>query len=79
MFVVKKYIAIILSLILVFGYNVSAQEGKITVSSECDISDINVPFKEANAQQDKGKVLDIKAKRLRLCRQQNDLNMRLHF
>ena len=40
----KKIIAILVTGCLLFGINVSAATESITVSSECDISDINVPI-----------------------------------
>lgn len=40
----KKFIAILITACLLLGVNVSAATESITVSSECDISDINVPI-----------------------------------
>ncbi|MCQ2478767.1 MAG: D-alanyl-D-alanine carboxypeptidase [Clostridia bacterium] len=40
----KKFIAILITTCLLLGVNVSAATESITVSSECDISDINVPI-----------------------------------
>ena len=57
----KKLIAFILALCLMSGICVSAKES-VTVSSECDISDINVPLDSAPVNAAIGQTLDIKAK-----------------
>ncbi len=57
----KKVICIILVLLAVFNISVSA-ENTVTVSSECDISDINEPIKETASNAAVGQTLDIKAK-----------------
>ena len=54
----RKILSLILILGMCFGIKVSAK----TVSSECDISDINVPFKSASTKSEIGGKLDIKAK-----------------
>lgn len=57
----KKFLCFIIVLSLVFSINVSATES-VTVSSECDISDINVPIDTAVENTVIGQKLDIKAK-----------------
>ncbi len=57
----KKLIAFILALCLISGICVSAKES-VTVSSECDISDINVPLDSTPVNAAIGQTLDIKAK-----------------
>ena len=57
----KKLIAFILALCLISGICVSAKES-VTVSSECDISDINIPFDSTSVNAAIGQTLDIKAK-----------------
>ena len=57
----KKLIAFILTVCLLFGMTVSASES-VTVSSECDISDIDVPLDSAPVNAAIGQTLDIKAK-----------------
>lgn len=57
----KKLIAFILALCLISGICVSAKES-VTVSSECDISDINVPLDSTSVNAAIGQTLDIKAK-----------------
>ncbi len=54
----KRILSLILVLCLSFSISVSAK----TVSSECDITDINVPFTTTNAKTEIGGKLDIKAK-----------------
>lgn len=57
----KKIIAFILIFCFLFGMSVSAKES-VTVSSECDISDINVPLDNTQVNAAIGQTLDIKAK-----------------
>ena len=57
----KKIIAFVIVLCLMSGIYVSAKES-VTVSSECDISDINVPLDSAPVNAAIGQTLDIKAK-----------------
>ena len=54
----KRFLCVILALTFVFSVTVSAK----TVSSECDISDINVPFRTSSTTTEIGTKLDIKAK-----------------
>ncbi len=54
----KKFLSLILVFCLCFCVGVSAK----TVSSECDISDINVPFEMTATKAEIGANLDIKAK-----------------
>lgn len=54
----KRFLSLLLIFSLCFTVGVSAK----TVSSECDISDINVPFETTNAKTEIGGNLDIKAK-----------------
>lgn len=58
----KKLIAVLVSLLLTFGMSVSAAEGAVTVSSECDISDIEVPIEASAGSAAVGQALEIKAK-----------------
>ena len=57
----KKIIAFMLSVCMLFGVTVSAKES-VTVSSECDISDIDVPLDSTPVNAAIGQTLDIKAK-----------------
>ena len=57
----KKLIAFMLSVCMLFGMTVSAKES-VTVSSECDISDIDVPLDSTTVNAAIGQTLDIKAK-----------------
>ncbi|MCQ2441356.1 MAG: D-alanyl-D-alanine carboxypeptidase [Clostridia bacterium] len=59
----KKAVSILLCLVLflTFGFNVTANEA-VTVSSECDISDINIPIDTTVTDAKIGQTLDIKAK-----------------
>lgn len=57
----KKIIAFILAFCFLFGMRVSAK-GSVPVSSECDISDINVPLDNTPVNAAIGQTLDIKAK-----------------
>lgn len=57
----KKIIAFMLALCLTSGICVSAKES-VTVSSECDISDINVPIDSTPVNAAIGQTLEIKAK-----------------
>ena len=50
-----------LSVCMLFGMTVSAKES-VTVSSECDISDIDVPLDSTTVNAAIGQTLDIKAK-----------------
>lgn len=61
MLFLKKFLSFIIAFSLIFCINVSAQE-KITVSSECDISDVDVPIETAVENSVIGQKLDIKAK-----------------
>lgn len=58
----KKIIALLVCLVLTFGMSVSAAEGAVTVSSECDISDIEVPIETSANNAAIGQMLEIKAK-----------------
>lgn len=58
MLFLKRFICLCLSLCLCFSVNCFAK----TVSSECDVSDINVPFPTSSQKTDIGTKLDIKAK-----------------
>lgn len=59
----KKIIAFILMLCLIFGLSVpAAAEGSVTVSSECDISDIDIPLEATETNAAIGQTLDIKAR-----------------
>ena len=58
----KRILAIILALITVGTLTVSAEEKAVTVSSECDISDIDVPLESVTVNAAIGQTLDIKAK-----------------
>lgn len=58
----KKIIALLVCLVLTFGMSVSAAEGAVTVSSECDISDIEVPIETSANIAAIGQTLEIKAK-----------------
>ncbi len=51
-----------LSVVLIFCVCFSVTVGATTVSSECDISDINVPFATTDVKTEIGENLDIKAK-----------------
>ena len=57
----KKFLCFLVAFSLLFGINVSAAEG-VTVSSECDISDIDVPIDATVENSVIGQKLDIKAK-----------------
>lgn len=57
----KKLIAFLLSVCMLFCVTVSAKES-VTVSSECDISDIDVPLDSTPVNAAIGQTLDIKAK-----------------
>ena len=57
----KKIIAFMLSVCMLFSVTVSAKES-VTVSSECDISDIDVPLDSTPVNAAIGQTLDIKAK-----------------
>ena len=54
----KRFLSAILVFVMCFSVTASAK----TVSSECDISDINVPFKSTSTKAEIGTKLDIKAK-----------------
>ncbi len=58
----KKIIALIIALMLFFSITVFAEEPQITVSSECDISDLEVPLDNTPVNAVIGTALDIKAK-----------------
>lgn len=57
----KKFLSFLLIFALIFSFTVFG-ENKKTVSSECDISDINVPFDMTPTNAVIGQKLDIKAK-----------------
>ena len=57
----KKIIAFMLSVCMLFSGTVAAKES-VTVSSECDISDIDVPLDSTPVNAAIGQTLDIKAK-----------------
>ena len=57
----KKLVAFLLSVCMLFCVTVSAKES-VTVSSECDISDIDVPLDSTPVNAAIGQTLDIKAK-----------------
>ena len=57
----KKFIAFLLCAALCCGITATA-EGAVTVSSECDISDIDIPMETAVINAAIGQTLDIKAK-----------------
>ena len=57
----KKLIVLMLTACLLFGMTVSAKES-VTVSSECDISDVDVPLESTTVNAAIGQTLDIKAK-----------------
>ena len=57
----KKLISFMLSVCMLFSVTVSAKES-VTVSSECDISDIDVPLDSTPVNAAIGQTLDIKAK-----------------
>lgn len=61
-FVLKRYIAFFLILALTLSVQVSADEKAVKVSSECDISDIDVPIEAVTVNAAIGQKLDIKAK-----------------
>ena len=59
----KKIFILFLIILSVFStININAQTNEVTVSSECDISDINVPFDTQTTNAVIGQKLDIKAK-----------------
>lgn len=62
-FLIKKAVSILLCLVLLlaFGFNAIANDA-VTVSSECDISDINIPIDTTVTDAQIGQTLDIKAK-----------------
>ncbi len=57
----KRFLSLFLCLCLFFCISVSAKEG-VTVSSECDLSDIDVPLEASSENAVVGQKLDIKAK-----------------
>ncbi len=57
----SKFLSVFLVFCLCFGLTVSAKEG-VTVSSECDISDVDVPIEASSEDAVIGQRLDIKAK-----------------
>ena len=61
-FILKRLLSVILSLILVFECSISVNAKEKTVSSECDISDIDVPYNTVETNAAIGQTLDIKAK-----------------
>ena len=58
MLFLKRFLSLLLVFLLSFSVGVNAK----TVSSECDISDINQPFEMTSAKAEIGTKLDIKAK-----------------
>ncbi len=58
----KRLISIILIMTLIFCVSVSAEENTVTVSSESDISDVNVPLVAEETNAVIGQQLEIKAK-----------------
>ncbi len=57
----KKFLSLLMAFLMLFSVSVSAKEG-VTVSSECDISDIDVPIDATVENSPIGQKLDIKAK-----------------
>lgn len=57
----KKFFSFVLVFALIFCISISAKEG-VTVSSECDISDIDIPLETSSESAVIGQKLDIKAK-----------------
>ncbi len=57
----KKIMCLFLCIVLLTGFSVSAKES-VTVSSECDISDVDVPLENITVNAAIGQTLDIKAK-----------------
>lgn len=57
----KRFLSLFLVFTLIFGFTAAAQQ-KVTVSSECDISDVDVPLEAATVNAAIGQTLDIKAK-----------------
>lgn len=61
-FILKKIVAILIALVILGGtFSVYAQN-EVTVSSECDISDIDVPISAVETNASIGQTLEIKAK-----------------
>lgn len=58
MLFLNKFMSCVLVFLLIFGISPQAK----TISSECDISDINVPFEYTDTKAEIGANLDIKAK-----------------
>jgi len=61
-FALKRLIVLFLSLILLLSPTVGAAETETTVSSECDISDVDVPLSRETAVSNIGQTIEIKAK-----------------
>lgn len=61
MLFLKRFLGVLLIFALIFSFSVSANS-KVTVSSECDISDIDVPLDTTVTNAAIGQTLDIKAK-----------------
>ncbi|MBE6749681.1 MAG: D-alanyl-D-alanine carboxypeptidase [Ruminococcaceae bacterium] len=61
-FYLKRFLCFLLSLVFVFSIPISAAEKAVTVSSECDITDVNVPLSTETVNAAIGQTLDIKAK-----------------
>ncbi len=61
-FVLKKLVSLVLCIILLSGIPIYAKEVTTTISSECDISDIDVPLSTETAATAIGQTLEIKAK-----------------
>ncbi len=58
----KRLLSLILIVILILTLNFNALAGGVTVSSECDISDVDVPLESVTTNAAIGQTLDIKAK-----------------
>lgn len=58
----KRFFAVIISLLLTFCLTVNAENAEITISSECDISDVSVPIETETVNSVIGQKLEIKAK-----------------
>lgn len=62
MFCLRRLVGLILIISLILSVNFSVAAGGVTVSSECDISDIDVPPQAVTTNAAIGQPLDIKAK-----------------
>ena len=61
-FVLKKILVVFLILVMCCNFYVLADDGAVTVSSECSLEDINVPLEAVETNAAIGQTLDIKAK-----------------